>query len=125
MAGGTAFANRVERILTRAGENFGSGKLTGTLRRVTQRRGPGYFPTGETSGEWTFVGLLDSFTTEERASGLVQDGDLKLLIAPTSIDTVPVSGDKVVLSGTEYRVKNVDIVRPASVDLLYTLTMNV
>lgn len=118
---GTAFARRVEGILSRAGQRFGEGELRGTLTRVTGRTGPSYAPTGETTQDYDFVGLWDAFTAEERAAGLIEDGDHKFLIGAATITTDPRAGDTMTVGGRTYQVKQVEIVRPGGVALLYTL----
>lgn len=118
---GTAFARRVERLLSRAGSTFGAGELTGQLRRVTGRSGPPNAPTGETVSTYDFVCIWAEFEAEERQAGLVEDGDSKLLIGADSLKVVPRTSDTVTVQGRNYRVKRVDVVEPGGVALLFEL----
>ena len=118
---GTQFARRVENILTRAGQQFGSGQLRGTLVRVTARTGPTNAPTGETTVDYPFVGLWSDFSAEERASGLIEDNESVLLVGATTLTTTPRAGDKVTVGGQSYQVKAVSTTRPGGTELLHRL----
>ncbi len=120
---GTAFAKRVEGILSRAGTRFGAGQLRGTLTRVTGHSGPSYAPTGETTASYEFVCIWGEFSAEERAAGLVEDGDHKLLIGATTLTVQPRPGDKVTVSGAIYNVKEVGTVKPGGTALLYSVVV--
>ena len=117
---GTAFAKRVEGILSRAGTRFGAGELTGTLIRQ-YRTGPSYEPVIEERTIGSFVCIWGEFTVEERAAGLVLDGDHRLEVGATTLDVVPQAGDKVTVQGATFQVKSVEIIRPGGVALLYRL----
>ena len=118
---GPQFARRVERILTRAGQNFGSGQLRGTLTRVTGHTGPVNAPTGDTTDDFPFVGLWGTFTAEERASGLIEDNESVLLVGATTLTITPRAGDTVTVGQQTYQVKSADTTRPGGTDLLHRL----
>ena len=118
---GTQFARRVERILTRAGQQFGSGQLRGTLVRVVSRSGPSNAPTSEQTQDYPFVGLWSDFSAEERASGLIEDNESVLLLGATTLTTTPRAGDKVTVGSAAYQVKSVSTTRPGGTELLHRL----
>lgn len=108
---GQLFAGRVERILARAGESFGSGKLQATLvRTASSGTGQPWNPADRTSVRSTHTVIWGAFSQEERASGLIQDGDAKLLLSSGTL--TPRAGDRVEISGETWRVKSVQVVRP-------------
>ena len=116
-----SLAQTIEGVLSTAGGIFRTGELKGKLIRVTGRTGPSYAPTRETTATYDFVSIWGEFTAEERALGLVVDGDHRLEIGADSLTVAPQAGDKVEVQGVTYQVKTVDIVRPAGVALLYRL----
>ena len=122
---GPALAKRIENLLKRAGTTFGAGQLTGTLTRVTGITGPSYAPTGKTTQTYPFTCLWGAFEFQERLTGLVEDGDHRLLIGASSLTVFPRPGDTVTISGVTYNVKNVDVVRPGGTPLLYQLIVRI
>lgn len=85
---------------------------------VTQS-GDAWNPT-ETTTETSFLAVQTGFTVEEKARGLVADGDIKLLAAG-NIAFVPYTGQAITDGSDVYRIKRIDTVRPASLTILYKL----
>lgn len=122
---------RVEGLLARAGKVFGEGELRGKLTRVVGFEGPANAPTGERTDSYEFIGIWSEFDIEERAAGLVEDGDHKLLIGTASPrwesgsnrSTEPRVGDRVAIGGVSYTVKKIGTVKPGGTALLYPVTV--
>ena len=121
MARGQRLAARFEGLLARMGERFGEKKLEATLHRDGGRTGPSYNPTILPATDHPGIVLWGDFTAEERAGGLVEDGDSILEAGTTTLDVEPQAGDKVTVGSTTYQVKAVEVIRPGGVPILYRL----
>ena len=115
-------ARTFEGVLKTAGILFGDGKpLKGKLIRVTQREGPSYEVTGQSTTEHEFFCVWGEFDAKERLSGLIEDEDAKLEVGADSLTVAPKAGDRVIVQDKSYDVKGVRIERAGGVPLLYSL----
>ena len=121
MARGQRLAARFERLLSKLGTSFGEGQLDATLHRDGGRTGPSYNPTILPATDHACIVLWGEFAAEERAGGLVEDGDSRLEVGATTLDIEPQAGDKVTVGETTYQVKAVEVIRPGGVPILYRL----
>ena len=95
MARGQRLAARFEGLLSKLGTSFGEGQLDATLHRDGGRTGPSYNPTILPATDHACIVLWGEFAAEERAGGLVEDGDSRLEVGATTLDVEPQAGDKV------------------------------
>src|SRR5689334_15137235 len=71
-----------------------------TVRRITQTVDPVTgVATGPTTTDYAARGFTEEYTLFDKAKGLVQENDLKVLIMQTSLPAiVPIAGDRVLLN---------------------------
>ena len=121
MPAGQRLAARFEGLLSKLGTSFGEGQLNATVHRAGGTTGPSYNPTVLPPTDHACIVLWSDFTAEERAGGLVEDGDSRLEVGATTLDVEPQAGDKVTVGSTTYQVKAVEVIRPGGVPILYRL----
>jgi hypothetical protein len=81
-----------------------------TLRRVTATSFDPIAATysSPTNNDHACRGYVDSYNLHDRATGLINDSDLKVIITQTSLDTAPIVGDLVIVKSRTYKVARVD-----------------
>jgi hypothetical protein len=75
-----------------------------TVTRSTPGGGPPFDPDPPTVTEYPCKGFVDTFSDAYLAGGLVQAGDLKIVIVATSLAVEPRPGDSVFVRGKTYSV---------------------
>lgn len=69
----------------------------------------------------TCTAVLTDFSMSERATGLIESGDVKLLISTHGLSAAPETANRVQVGGNIYNVVNVMPLRPGGVDIMYTV----
>ena len=96
----------------------------GAIASITRTGGSTFNPaTGSYSGGSTTTitakAVRAQFTQAEKASALVQEGDIKMLVE--SGKGVPLIDDNVLFDGINYRVMDVKVISPSGTDVYYEL----
>lgn len=94
---------------------------TATLRTPGATTGDPWAPTAGTASDTTVKVLFEEWTAAERAGGLVEMGDRKVMVSTQGVSTAPTTADKLVHGGTSYEIVNVMQAAPAGDALFYTL----
>jgi hypothetical protein len=78
-----------------------------TLQKVTEvSDGSGGFT--ETTADHTVRGFVDTFSEHYRLQGMVQTGEVKILLLQKSTTQVPANGDRIIARSVTYQVLAVE-----------------
>ncbi|MBX9823520.1 MAG: hypothetical protein K2Y27_00860 [Xanthobacteraceae bacterium] len=78
-----------------------------TLARTTPGGGPSYDPDPSTVTTYPAKGFTDTFSESYLAGGLVEAGDVKIVIIATTLAIEPAPGDRATIKGETYTVVSV------------------
>lgn len=117
---GAEIAAEVAAALGEASSETGDGELFATIIRPGAASGPDYNPTYTADIETPVNALIGSYSVAERAGGLIETTDIKLLVAAGQ-GVVPFDSDRVRLDGTVHEIKMVTPLKPGGVALMYEL----
>jgi hypothetical protein len=95
-------------IATLVGDALDFMLLDGTLRREVSTTVDSLGnPVLSTPATYTFRGFDDEYTAAYRAMAGIPERDIKIVVAGSSIATVPLQNDKVTIRGAWYQVRKV------------------
>jgi hypothetical protein len=120
MTNATALAAEIAAALAEGSAAVGSGPLRVTIIREGEPSGPSYDPTSGIETEYPINALVSSYSTMERTSSLIDDTDIKLLVAAGQ-GVVPLTQDRLRMNGTYHAIKNVTPLQPGGQALMFEL----
>ncbi len=116
---GLGIAKEVAAALKDAATATGSGEYLATFKRVTSGPATPWDNVPSTETETQLAVIVGSFDKRLIDGENIQTSDLKVLVE--AIGFVPVTSDRVVLSGVEYAILAVKPLSPAGTDIMYEL----
>jgi len=114
---GAAIAAEIAAALGEVGDETGAGSLEAIISRRGALDESTTPPTRGPDQTFTFTAMISQFTTKELASGNVQSGDTKFILAEGPTD--PRNDDSIIVGDTEYEIEAVDRVAPGGVTLMW------
>lgn len=116
---GAEIREDVVQALREVARDVGDGSYSIQIRRDPKKQDPWTPAIGPDGVPVSIPAMLSDWTREEKEDEGILSTDIKVLMAAGFIE--PLTGDAAILSGIEYEVKNVGLVRPSGSVLYYKL----